>query len=150
MQIMVESRSMEGCNLSRHQMHVSPLFDRQLPVTFANKKYCTRTLPRGGMYWEIHPPRTNRFPEGRDFATQGLRDCLRVISRVEGCKFPTRGKSQGGWKWMKTSAEIHASLFFCVNNMYLWLQLAVDANKKKQSPFECWGAVQLLVMAHKH
>ena len=55
MQIMVESRSMEGCNLSRHQMHVSPLFDRQLPVTFANKKYCSRTLSRSVMYWEIHP-----------------------------------------------------------------------------------------------
>ena len=138
MQIMVESRSMEGCNLSRHQMHVSPLFDRQLPVTFANKKYCTRTLPRGGMYWEIHPPRTNRFPEGRDFATQGLRDCLRVISRVEGCKFPTRGKSQGGWKWMKTSAEIHASLFFCVNTKQHVFMPAIGCWRKQKEAITIW------------
>ena len=26
--------------------------------------YCIRTLPRGGMYWEIHPLRPERFPKG--------------------------------------------------------------------------------------
>ena len=29
-----------------------------------NKQHCIRTLPRGGMYWEIHPPRPERSPEG--------------------------------------------------------------------------------------
>ena len=28
-----------------------------------------RTLPRGGMYWKIHPPRPKRFPKGGDFVT---------------------------------------------------------------------------------
>ena len=27
-------------------------------------KDCIHTLPRGGMYWEIHPPGPERFPEG--------------------------------------------------------------------------------------
>ena len=53
MQIMVESRSIEGCNLSRHQMHVSPLFEQQLPVTLANKKFFICKLPRGSMFWGI-------------------------------------------------------------------------------------------------
>ena len=42
---------------------------------FGEQNYCIRTLPRGGMYWEIHPPR--------------------AISRAEGCKIPARGKSRG-------------------------------------------------------
>ena len=41
------------------------------------------------MYWEIHPPRTERFPEGGDFASRGPRDCPRTkfcTPRVKGCK----------------------------------------------------------------
>ena len=30
------------------------------------------------MYWEIHPPRPERFPEGGDFAPRGPRDCPRA------------------------------------------------------------------------
>ena len=33
-----------------------------------------RTLPRGGMYWKIHPPRPKRFPKGGDLAPWGPRD----------------------------------------------------------------------------
>ena len=36
------------------------------------------TLPRGGMCWEIHPLRSQSFPEGGDFASRGLRYCLRA------------------------------------------------------------------------
>ena len=39
---------------------------------------CIRTLPRGGMYWEIYPPRPKRFPEGGEFAPRGTRDCPRA------------------------------------------------------------------------
>ena len=68
--------------------------------------YWVRTLPRGGMYWEIHPPRPKRFPKGGDFAPRDPRDCTRAkpegnlegrgvqnphpreISRAEGGVFP--------------------------------------------------------------
>ena len=30
------------------------------------------------MYWEIHPPWTLIFPEGRDFAPRDPRDCTRA------------------------------------------------------------------------
>ena len=30
------------------------------------------------MYWEIYPPRPERFPKGGDFAPRGPRDCLRA------------------------------------------------------------------------
>ena len=39
---------------------------------------CIRTLPRGGMYWEIHPPRPERFTKGVDFALRGPRDFPRA------------------------------------------------------------------------
>ena len=55
-------------------------------------RYCIRTLPRGGMYWEIHPPRPERFPKGGDFAPRGPTDCPRAISRPEGCKIAARPK----------------------------------------------------------
>ena len=48
-------------------------------------QYWIRTLPRGGMYWEIHPPRRDRFPEGGDFARQEFAQGPRVMY------FPTRG-----------------------------------------------------------
>ena len=38
------------------------------------------TLPRGGMYWKIHPPRPKRFPKDGDFAPRGPRDCPKVMS----------------------------------------------------------------------
>ena len=34
----------------------------------------TQKLPRGGMYWGIHPPRTERFPEDGNFAQRFLRN----------------------------------------------------------------------------
>ena len=30
------------------------------------------------MHWEIHPPRSSRFPSGGDFAPRGPRDCPRA------------------------------------------------------------------------
>ena len=72
--------------------------------------YCIRTLPRGGMYWEIHPPRPERFPKGGDFAPRGPRDLPRAkpegnlegrgvqnprpreISRAEGDVFPNASR----------------------------------------------------------
>ena len=72
--------------------------------------YCIRTLPRGGMYWEIHPPRPERFPKGGDFAPRGPRDFPRAkpegnlegrgvqnprpreISRAEGDVFPNASR----------------------------------------------------------
>ena len=41
---------------------------------------CNITLTRGGMYWKLRPPRTERFAE----IAQGRSP--RAISRVEGCK----------------------------------------------------------------
>ena len=35
---------------------------------FLPRIYCIRTLPRGGMYWEIHPPRPERFPSALEIA----------------------------------------------------------------------------------
>ena len=52
---------------------------------------CIRTLQRGGMYWEIHPPRTERFPEGGDYPSPSSRS----IPRPKGCKIRGREKSQG-------------------------------------------------------
>ena len=37
-----------------------------------------RTLPRGGMYWKIHSPRTKKFPKGGDFAPFGPWDFPRA------------------------------------------------------------------------
>ena len=42
---------------------------------------CIRTLQRGGMYWEIHPPRTERFHTGGDFTTRGRKDCPKAVLR---------------------------------------------------------------------
>ena len=56
---------------------------RDVSLSSLSGKYCIRTLPRGGTYWEIHPPRPKRFPEGGDFAPRGPRDCPRAISRAE-------------------------------------------------------------------
>ena len=51
---------------------------------------CNITLTRGGMYWKLRPPRTERFaevlilhPEAREIA-RGRSP--RAISRAEGCK----------------------------------------------------------------
>ena len=41
---------------------------------------------REEMFWEINPPRTERFPKGWDFAPLGPRDCPREISRAGGAK----------------------------------------------------------------
>ena len=49
-------------------------------------KYCIRTLPRGGMYWEIHPPRPERYPEGCKIPARGK------ISRAEGDVFPNASR----------------------------------------------------------
>ena len=68
-------------------------------VTFKIIKYCIRTLPRGGMYWEIHPRGPRDFPrawilhpEAREIS-RGRSP--REISRAEGCKIHARGKSRG-------------------------------------------------------
>ena len=63
---------------------------------------CIRTLPRGGMYWEIHPPRPGRFPKGGDFAPQKIQNPNTqsswpqryepYISRVDGAKLAQRYK----------------------------------------------------------
>ena len=61
-----------------HNWHLNGLLmNDNLPNCFRTlcAMDCIRTLPRGGMYWEIHPPRPERFPEG--------------------CKIPARGKSRG-------------------------------------------------------
>ena len=42
-----------------------------------NAQYCIRTLPRVGKFGEIHPPRTERFPRGGDFAPLGSREISR-------------------------------------------------------------------------
>ena len=47
---------------------------------------CIPTLARGGMYWEIHPPRPERFPEGE----------AREQSRgPRGAKSPPEGNLEG-------------------------------------------------------
>ena len=59
-----------------HSAHHDLVISNQTQLHFS--KDCIRTLPRGGMYWEIHPPRPERFPEGGDFAPRGPRDCPRA------------------------------------------------------------------------
>ena len=54
--------------------------------------------------WEIHPPQTLRFPEGRDFSPRGPRDCTRVKpeGNLEGRGVPnpcTREISR--FEWLK-------------------------------------------------
>ena len=78
--------------------------DTTLPLSADTKKmtnhllifrYCIRTLPRGGMYWERHPPRPERFTKGGDFAPRGLRgmyfpmhpdlrQCTSILSALAG------------------------------------------------------------------
>ena len=41
-------------------------------------QYWVRTLPRGGMYWKIHSPRTKKFHKGGDFAPFGPWDFPRA------------------------------------------------------------------------
>ena len=69
--------------------------------------YCIRTLPRGGMYWKIHPPRPKRFPKGGDFAPRGPRDCPRA--KPEG---NLKGlQSQGSTLRLSASVPEHCQCF---------------------------------------
>ena len=49
-----------------------------IQIQYKLQWYWIRTLPRGGMYRKIHPPRPKRFPKGGDFAPRGPRDCPRA------------------------------------------------------------------------
>ena len=42
--------------------------------------YCIRTLPRGGMYWEIHPPREISRDEGDVFPNASRLEAVYVHS----------------------------------------------------------------------
>ena len=79
---LINSREVLILTLSIHLTRQGWIWCPSLPAG----EYCIRTLPRGGMYWEIHPPRPERFPKGRGFCTP----------RPE--RFPegeARGKSRG-------------------------------------------------------
>ena len=69
--------------------------------------YCIRTLPRGGMYWEIHPQRPKRFPEGGAFAPRGPRDCPRNQPRgPRGAKSSSEGNLEGRGKSERFSEAV--------------------------------------------
>ena len=49
--------------------------------SYTDEVYRIHTLPKGGMFWEIHPPRTERFPEGGDFAPRGKSKKIPMLSQ---------------------------------------------------------------------
>ena len=64
-----------------------------IPTPPKQGRYCIRTLPRGGMYWEINPrcprdfPRHKRFPEGNVRGKSwGCREILRAEGRIDSVK----------------------------------------------------------------
>ena len=83
------------------------------------KKECNITLTRGGMYWKLRPPRTERFaevlilhPEAREIA-RGRSP--RAISRAEGCKINAEANLEvrGGrnFQWIPTLVSVITFFF---------------------------------------
>ena len=56
------------------------------------KTFCIRTLPRGGMYWEMHTPRPKRLPQGTREGRWVQNPC--PPSRSLGVHFPIHRSSQ--------------------------------------------------------
>ena len=97
------------------------------------------------MYWEIHPPRPERFPKGVDFAPRGPRDFPRAkpegnlegrgvqnprpreISRAEGDVFPNASRLE--------AVYVH-SLSISREVLILW---CVFHLKLERSPSQCIG-----------
>ena len=52
MQTMVESRSIEECNLSRHQMHVYPTFGPPTSKKIQQERYCKTTSWMQQIKWK--------------------------------------------------------------------------------------------------
>ena len=80
---------------------------------------CNITLTRGGMYWKLRPPRTERFaevlilhPEAREIA-RGRSP--RAISRAEGCKINAEANLEvrGGrnFQWIPTLVSVITFFF---------------------------------------
>ena len=83
------------------------------------KKECNNTLTRGGMYWKLRPPRTERFaevlilhPEAREIARG---QSPRAISRAEGCKINAEANLEvrGGrnFQWIPTLVSVITFFF---------------------------------------
>ena len=86
---------------------------RHLFVSFSCQ-YCIRTLPRGGMHWEIHPPRTERSPEGGDFTPRG-RGSVRPFSQHQQERtdfFPWRQMALPSATDCKLFTNIRGALFY--------------------------------------
>ena len=86
---------------------------------FAPRLKCNITLTRGGMYWKLRPPRTERFaevlilhPEAREIA-RGRSP--RAISRAEGCKINAEANLEvrGGrnFQWIPTLVSVITFFF---------------------------------------
>ena len=84
--------ALQGSVKSARPEHIEKCQQRRRSSVIGQAAYfgfdCIRTLPRGGMYWEIHPPRPERFPKGGDFAPRGPRDCPRAKPEGRGVQNP--------------------------------------------------------------
>ena len=128
-----------------HPCRASSTYSVKINTSLPMMRECIRTLPRGGMYWEIHPPRPERFPKGGDFAPRGPRDFPRAkpegnlegrgvqnprpreISRAEGDVFPNASRLE--------AVYVH-SLSISREVLILW---CVFHLKLERSPSQCIG-----------
>ena len=96
-----------------------PIITRRCIHHFSQQKQCNITLTRGGMYWKLRPPRTERFaevlilhPEAREIA-RGRSP--RAISRAEGCKINAEANLEvrGGrnFQWIPTLVSVITFFF---------------------------------------
>ena len=73
-----------------------------------------RTLPRGGMYRKIHPPRPKRFPKGRGVQNPRTRE----ISRAEGGVFSDTSLLSNLTHTVQMSQPVYPS-FYEDNSIYI-------------------------------
>ena len=101
------------CLQSEVYLHTAP------PALSDPGEECNITLTRGGMYWKLRPPRTERFaevlilhPEAREIA-RGRSP--RAISRAEGCKINAEANLEvrGGrnFQWIPTLVSVITFFF---------------------------------------
>ena len=97
----------------------TPIFTNETKMLISECWKCNITLTRGGMYWKLRPPRTERFaevlilhPEAREIA-RGRSP--RAISRAEGCKINAEANLEvrGGrnFQWIPTLVSVITFFF---------------------------------------
>ena len=109
--------------------------------------YWICTLPRGGMYRKIHPPRPKRFPKGGDFAPRGPRDCPRAkpegnLEGRGGCIFryiPTRGSVRTFFHHYQGTIDFVA-----------WQQMALASERLINSTYKHWSWLNQLLCCLAH